>query len=104
MPVDFNKEVGGVEKRGWTWKRGHSWVKGLSLSHRARNDNDGDNGTGIYGEYHGVAFGVEKKVRGAAIVRDSHIWVWVRVRACVCVFLLSWNISNPISDKGSAFV
>lgn len=61
-------------------ERGHSWVKGLCLSHRPRDDNDGDNGTGIYGEYHGVAFGVgKKKVRGAASVRDSHI------RVCVCV-------------------
>lgn len=83
-------------------ERGHSWVKGLCLSHRPRDDNDGDNGTGIYGEYHGVAFGVERKgERGSKCQGFSHQGVRVCARAYV---LISWNISNPISDKGSAFV
>lgn len=63
-------------------ERGDSWVKGLSLSHRPR----GEDGTGIHGEYHGVAFGVERKdERGSKCQGFSHQGVRVRVRMSLSV-------------------
>lgn len=78
-------------------ERGHSWVKGLCLSHRPRDANDGEDGTGIYGEYHGVAFGVERKgERGSKCQGFSHQGVRVRVRMSLSVGI--YQIQSAIRD------
>lgn len=76
-------------------ERGDSWVKGLCLSHRPRDANDGEDGTGIYGEYHGVAFGVERKgERGSKCQGFSH--QGVRVHVCLFISVGIYQILSAI--------